>query len=280
MITDERKRPLTGELTAEKDAQIEGAKTVIKPLNVIVAIIVFSLCFWRYDIGLMLSIGAAILTYPLMLIGIAFPVGYVLGKRAARRLKLRIRDAGQVTLSSSYETASMNEGHTFILQDGREMSAHDIAKNICLYLIKDEPKEIFNRIWKYIGNKIPVEQQAKFETDFLNKMQLYSEAAALRVFITAKNSDKRYEQLLHEFEKIIFTHGATTTEGVEKLKSMKAAMADIQNQVDNTQLTWARNWFMSIGHDETNPATLMMFIQLFAVNTNQIRQFLQENRPR
>jgi hypothetical protein len=93
-ISDERTNQLIRDIAAEKDAQMKSAKAVMKPLIFIVAIIVFSLCLWRYDIGLMLSIGAAILTFPVMLIGVAFPVGYILGKRAARRLKVRIGNAG------------------------------------------------------------------------------------------------------------------------------------------------------------------------------------------
>jgi hypothetical protein len=85
---DER---LAHELAAEKAAQIEGAKVVLKPLVFIVAFIVFALCFWRYDLGLVLSIGAAILVVPIMGLGVALPIGYVLGKRAARRAQGRAR---------------------------------------------------------------------------------------------------------------------------------------------------------------------------------------------
>jgi hypothetical protein len=80
---------LPHELAAEKAAQIEGATVVLKPLIFILAVIVFALCFWRYDIGLVLSIGAAILVVPIMGLGVVLPIGYVLGKRAARRFKTR-----------------------------------------------------------------------------------------------------------------------------------------------------------------------------------------------
>jgi len=84
MNIDEQLPP---ELAAEKAAQIEGAKVVLKLLILVVAFIVFALCFWRYALGLVLSIGAAILVVPIMVVGVGLPVGYVLGKRAARRFK-------------------------------------------------------------------------------------------------------------------------------------------------------------------------------------------------
>lgn len=84
-VTMETKEQPPSDLAAEKAAQIERARVVLKPLVFVVALIVFALCFWRYDLGLVLSIGTAILVYPIMLVGVALPVGYVLGKRAARR---------------------------------------------------------------------------------------------------------------------------------------------------------------------------------------------------
>jgi hypothetical protein len=58
-------------------------------------------------------------------------------------------------------------------------------------------------------------------------MRLFSEAAALRVLITTKNNDKRYEPLLWEFEDYLFPSGPTD-EGQEKLEALKSAMGDIQ----------------------------------------------------
>jgi len=85
---------LARELAIEKEAQIEGAKAVLKPLTFLAAIIVFAVCFWALEIGLPLSIAAAILAILAMGLGVALPIGYILGKRAARRLKMRIRDLG------------------------------------------------------------------------------------------------------------------------------------------------------------------------------------------
>jgi hypothetical protein len=87
---DELINQLMRELAAEKDAQIEGAKLVIKPVVFIAAVTVFILCFWWYEIGLLLSIGAATLAIPTIGAAVAIPIGYILGKRAARQLMLTI----------------------------------------------------------------------------------------------------------------------------------------------------------------------------------------------
>ena len=83
---------LARELLAEKKAQLEGAELVLKIIIFMGVVIVFSMCFWLFEIGLLLSIGAAILTVPaIMLAGL--PMGYVLGKRAHQRFLARINDS-------------------------------------------------------------------------------------------------------------------------------------------------------------------------------------------
>ena len=88
--SNERTDRLIQELAAEKEAQIEGAKAVIKALICGAAIAVFIVCFWWYDVGLLLSIGAAVLTLPVLSVGVSLSIGYVLGKRTARRFKVRL----------------------------------------------------------------------------------------------------------------------------------------------------------------------------------------------
>jgi hypothetical protein len=88
---DERTGQLLRDLAAEKAAQLEGAKAVLAPLTFMVAVAVFAVCFWRYDVGLTSSIAAAIVTVPAMLLGVALPTGYVLGRRAAQRFKAHLR---------------------------------------------------------------------------------------------------------------------------------------------------------------------------------------------
>lgn len=84
----------TGEINSLlQDAQVdkEAQMRVLKPVIFVAAIIVFFLCFWQWDIGLPLSIGAAILTIPT----VGFPIGYIFGKHAARRLRTRMRDVAR-----------------------------------------------------------------------------------------------------------------------------------------------------------------------------------------
>jgi uncharacterized protein (DUF58 family) len=78
------------ELAAEKRAQLEGAQAVIKPLTLIACGAAFALAFWPYNLGLLLSLGTAFLAFLAMGLFVSVPAGYVLGRRAARRLKERI----------------------------------------------------------------------------------------------------------------------------------------------------------------------------------------------
>ena len=73
-------------LVDEKRAQLEGATAVLKPLAIVADLVVFALCFWRYNFGVVLSIGAAVLTHFVVIAGLSFSIGYVLGKRSARCL--------------------------------------------------------------------------------------------------------------------------------------------------------------------------------------------------
>jgi hypothetical protein len=89
MRDDELSR-LADEVAAEKRAQLEGASAVLKPLAFVADLVVFALCYWRFNLGLILSIGWAVLTHFVVMGGLGLPIGYILGRRSARRLKARI----------------------------------------------------------------------------------------------------------------------------------------------------------------------------------------------
>jgi hypothetical protein len=143
----------------------------------------------------------------------------------------------------SKKTSDNNGDDTFSL-NGRIFSAQDVAKNVYLTFVRDEPKDLFSRMSPFIRNNSPHEQHAAFEAAFLNKMQLYAEAPVLRLLIASQGRDKRYEPLLREFEKIIFS--PRQVEGFQKLHAVKSAMTDLQKQADSPKLTWARDWLLGV----------------------------------
>ncbi len=155
------------------------------------------------------------------------------------------------------------------MRDGTMLPAHELARGIYL-LTQDQPKLIFDRIWKLIEAEIPTDRRSQFKIDFLDKMQLYSDAAALRVLVTTKNKDKRYEPLLWEFEEYLFP----SDEGQKRLAALKSAMDEIQTLSNDPEITWARDWLLQLGLDESDPATLVAFIQIFAEATRGLRKLL------
>ena len=62
--------------------------------------------------------------------------------------------------------------------------------------------------------------------------------------------------------------------------SRPTSQKPIQTLSISPELTWARDWFLQLGHDETNPATLVAFTQMFADGTRGLRKLLNEAIPR
>jgi len=169
----------------------------------------------------------------------------------------------------------------FRLENGAIITAEDFAKKIYIDFVKDEPKEILFRLGKFVGTKISPDNRAEFDVKFLAKMHLYCEASALRILLTANEPEKRYEQLLQEFEKIIFPD-PPNSEGIKKLIAIKAAMSELQKMIDAPrykQFSWARNWLLEIGCDETSSESLFLFGALFAPTMNSIRRMVEKSEP-
>lgn len=106
-----------------------------------------------------------------------------------------------------------------------------------------------------------------FHTKFRGKVFLYREANVLLAFLLQSQRDPIFEQPLQEYERILFPDSPQTIEGAARLEAVKAAMEDLRtlmNPDDSHKLTWGRSWFATIGHDETNPATLMLFFALWS----------------
>ena len=97
---------------------------------------------------------------------------------------------------------------------------------------------------------------------FRAKVSLYRETNVLLALLIRAKQDPMFEPPLQEYERILFPQSPETPAGSARLQAVKAAMQDLQILVDpkdSQKLTWGRSWFSTIGHDETNPATLMLF---------------------
>jgi|NGEPerStandDraft_6_1074524.scaffolds.fasta_scaffold173562_2 hypothetical protein len=102
---------------------------------------------------------------------------------------------------------------------------------------------------------------------FREKVFLYREANILLALLTRAKEDKLFEQPLQEYERILFPQSPDTPAGAARLQAVKGAMQDLRALVDpddSRKLTWGRKWFADIGHDETNPATLMLFFTFWS----------------
>jgi hypothetical protein len=119
---------------------------------------------------------------------------------------------------------------------------------------------------------------ASLRDRFASKIRLYCEASVLRVLLAEQQNNPRFESLVVEFEKLIFPP-TPTSEGMTKLEDTKQAMLNLDRLVsEKKEFSWARNWFVGIGHDETNPGVLMMFVQLLALDTKSLRELMYDIR--
>jgi hypothetical protein len=109
--------------------------------------------------------------------------------------------------------------------------------------------------------------QEEIHARFRKKVFLYREANVLLALLTRCQQEPLFEQPLREYERILFPESPETPAGAARLQAMKTAMQDLRilvNPDDRLKLTWARNWFATLGHDETNPATLMLLSILWS----------------
>lgn len=91
---------------------------------------------------------------------------------------------------------------------------------------------------------------------FRAKVALYREAVILMRLISESNQEAKFVDVQTAYETILF--GAVPTpEGLEKLKTLKAAMADLRElaQENSRPASWARQWFADMGYDVTNAIT-------------------------
>jgi hypothetical protein len=102
---------------------------------------------------------------------------------------------------------------------------------------------------------------------FREKVFLYREANILLALLSRAREDKLFEPPLREYEHIVFPQSPDTPTGAARLRAMRAAMQDLcalMDPSDTRKLTWGRKWLADIGHDETNPATLLLLFTFWS----------------
>jgi hypothetical protein len=156
---------------------------------------------------------------------------------------------------------------------GTPRPADYVAAFVYHLWVDDATTGLVNAFFNRGTTFIPVNKRDAFAT----KIKLYCEADVLRVLLTEKQTNPRYLDLNKEFEKLIFPF-TRTAEGTTKLEAIKSAMINIDKLIfeENKELSWARSWFETIGHNETNPATLFLLVELMGSNTRSLRQLIRE----
>jgi hypothetical protein len=92
---------------------------------------------------------------------------------------------------------------------------------------------------------------------------LYREALVLFALVGQSHADPLFVPVLREYEHVLFPNGPEEAVRSGRFQAVKDAMKDITDLLtprDDPYLSWAPRWFAGIGHDETNPITLGVFL--------------------
>ena len=84
-------------------------------------------------------------------------------------------------------------GHSFTMRDGTVLPAREVARGIYL-VMNDEPRRIFDKIWKFLEAEIPTDRWPQFEAAFLEKEAIVFGGAALRVLIGSASCIDNYKK--------------------------------------------------------------------------------------
>jgi len=98
---------------------------------------------------------------------------------------------------------------------------------------------------------------------FRAKVLLYREALILFALAGQSHANPLFTLALREYEHILFQGGPEEAIQSGRYHAVRDAMKDIADLLaprDDPYLSWARRWFDGIGHDETNPITLGVFL--------------------
>src|SRR5262249_527688 len=163
------------------------------------------------------------------------------------------------------------EGYMFVV-DGIPRPAAYVATLIYQIWVEDTANYFVDRLFDRQTQFLPPNVQRPFE----NKIRLYCESSVLRILLMKQQVNPRFENLVKEFERLIFPP-TPTPEGMTKPEAVKSAMLALHRlPSERKELSWARTWLADIGHNETNPATLALLVTLMTMDMGALRELLDE----
>jgi hypothetical protein len=92
---------------------------------------------------------------------------------------------------------------------------------------------------------------------FLDKERLYKVSAVMLCILSCEKEDKRYGDVRMRFQELALPKGHDE----EFLRSYHTALSELENLASSsvTPLSWARQWFATIGVNIVNPVDLGLF---------------------
>lgn len=93
---------------------------------------------------------------------------------------------------------------------------------------------------------------------FSQKMRVYRIAMALSALEQLRQNGRACNEIQRRLEARIF--GRPSDEGLLLLGEVRQAMADLNALLaEKKELSWAHNWLLAVGIDETDPVELALF---------------------
>ncbi len=117
------------------------------------------------------------------------------------------------------------------------------------------------------------------KAQYLSKARLYHEALVLMLLLERQSQDAAWTRVLEGFEKNVLP-SSPDDEGMTKLEALRGAMRRISDLVGpagkDQEFSWASSWFASMGHTESNPASLLAFVLEWTQYYVAVSTFLKE----